>query len=122
MRKGIDIMSLTHAETIVSLPLDTTADEELCGGWQEIRACTFVDFGSNSRKPSRHRLKVAIVVMLDPGKSYGEVSIWASSSWKSILKVNLYDLPSTEGIAGSEGEEYGEAIEWLFHAGCKVVG
>lgn len=114
-------MNLTGEEVVVSLPLDLTTDEDLLDGWQEIRACYFRDY-LHGQKTTVHRLKATITVMRNSSQSFGEVFVWASSTWKTIFRANYSDLPSIDLGAVNKRESYADAVDWLFVAGSKVVG
>lgn len=119
-------MTLTAEEVVISLQIDLTTDEDLLDGWQEIRSCYFRDYLSHSSKTVKHRLKATVACFRDGAKSYGEVSVWASSAWKPICRVNLADLPriNIEAVndADTKQEAYSAAVDWLFTTGQKVVG
>lgn len=114
-------MGLTRTEQIMSLPLDSNTNDKLIKGWQEIRACVFVDFGSHSPKSSKHRLKAVVAIANPVSKSYGEVTIWAASTWKSIVRVNLSELPGVNISSANERSRYKESVDWLFEVAYKVV-
>lgn len=111
---------LTHQEVIASLPLPKSSANEHSFGWQEIRACTFREPGTD--KTSQHKLRVQIIVLDSESRSYGEVSTWASSAWKPIFQAALKDIPpiSMGSDIGRNGVK--AALDYLFEVGTKVCG
>jgi len=108
--------NLTHQEVLVSAPLPNT-ESGIRVGWQEVRVLTFHD--DQALKTVRQRVRVE--VELASKGAYGEAAVWASSTWKQVIRLRLDDLPALNRSA-TGGEMYAEAIDELFNIAAKVVG
>lgn len=113
-------MSGDRSEVVVSARLEPDHSKMCLGGWQEVRICDVLDSKANGVKHVEYRLKAVLVVMMDTNRSYGEVSVWASSSWKQVLKVGIHDLPEF-GRRTRGKDDFAAALEWLFKAGSAIV-
>jgi hypothetical protein len=110
--------TLTNQAVVISARIETRPGDWVSHGWQEVRILHFHEHLRG--KTLRHRVRAEVVIGYD-ATGHGEASVWASSSWKPIIKLRLDDLPPVAS-QGPEPDRYAAAIDKLFRIAANVVG